>query len=214
MIKGVIFDADGTLLDSMSIWRDAVEQYLRQFGYKLSDEAYTAMSAMSMEQGSQYLKESYRLKSPTNEIKEGVLGLIEDFYRHRVSCKKGVPDFLRQLSEKGIEAVVATSGDKQLLEEAFLRLNIRQYFKGIFTCTELHTDKNQPDIYLRAAECLGTLPRETLVFEDVLHAVKTAKAAGFAVVAVEDLQSAADHETIRQLADDFITDFTTVHFHF
>lgn len=84
---------------------------------------------------------------------------------------------------------------------AFERLGIAKYFDRIFTCEEVGAGKTKPDIYLRAAEYLGTRPEETVVFEDVIHAIRTAKQAGFQVVGIYDETSKDDQEEVRREAD-------------
>lgn len=104
--------------------------------------------------------------------------------------------------------LVATSNDKALLRSAFARLQIDSYFQEILTCSELNTNKREPMIYLKAAQEMGTHPRETAVFEDVLYGVQSAKDAGFITVAVEDASNRAETEQLRRTADYFILDFS------
>lgn len=208
MIQGAIFDADGTLLDSMQIWKEAGARYLQQFGIELSDEAYKKMFTMSLEESAVFLKEHYGLQDSPDKIKRDVLKNIEDFYRFEVSAKPGVHSFLCKMKKENIPMAIATSGDRALLESALERLNIRHYFKEIFTCTELLTSKKEPFIYYEAAKHLGTQPQKTVVFEDVLYAIETAKKAGFITAAVSDTQSDGEAAQIRLQADYYIADFS------
>ena len=206
-IRGAIFDADGTLLDSMHIWDELGERYLRSLGIKAEEGLAQILFSMTLEESSAYLKKRYQLAQSEEEIKAGVLAQLEDFYRHKVSLKPGAADFLYKLAEENIPMVIATSGDKELLEAALERLNVAQYFRRIFTCSELKTSKKQPDIYRIAADFLGTAPKETAVFEDVLYAVETAKSAGFFTAAVEDAASISDKERLKQTADVYLENF-------
>lgn len=208
MIKGVVFDADGTLLDSMHIWDELGERYLRSLGKTPEDGLYKILFPMTLEESSVYLKEKYGLTESTEEIKSGVLGIIDSFYRNEVQLKAGVREFLEYLSEKNIPAVIATTSDKTQLQAAFTRLGVIGYFRDIITCSELKTNKREPYIYLKATQLLATEINETAVFEDVLYAVKTAKTAGFFTVGVEDTASISDRDEIIKTADLFIGDFT------
>jgi HAD hydrolase, family IA, variant 3 len=104
--------------------------------------------------------------------------------------------------------MLATIGEPELVQSALIRLKVWKYFKGMMTCEELQTTKRESMIYRKAAEIMGTKPKETLVFEDILQAVQSAKKAGFLVCAVADDSSRADRERIAAEADFLIEDFT------
>lgn len=99
---------------------------------------------------------------------------------------------------------VATTGERMLVEAAFERLGIREFFQDIYTCTETGAGKDRPKIYQLAAEALQAWPEEILVFEDALYAIRTAAKAGFVTVGVEDPYNAPDKEAIRETADYYI----------
>ena len=103
--------------------------------------------------------------------------------------------------------VIATTSARNQIEKAFERLDILKYFKYIFTCSELNTNKREGLIYLNAKEYLGFNPNEILVFEDVSYALKTAKQLGFITVGVEDESSKNSQEEIKNITDYYITDF-------
>ncbi len=208
MIKGAIFDADGTLLSSMHVWRDAAQKYLSGFGKILEDDVYFKLSTMSLEQGGVFMKEYFGLADSPETIKSNVLDNIDSFYRYEVQLKCGVGVFLENLKNENIPMIVASSGDRELLKSAFTRLGIMKYFKDVITCTEFDTNKNEPLIYLKAAELIGTDPQDTAVFEDALHAITTAKMAGFFTVAVEEEHSNADKDKIIKTADHYLTDYS------
>lgn len=207
MIRGAIFDADGTLLDSMGIWEDLGARYLRRQGREPRPGLSATLFPMTLEESSAYLREQYHLPHEEAAIRQGILDTLADYYRQEVPLKSGVPAFLEQMHRHGLPMTIATTGDAELLEAALARLHVRQYFGRIFTCTELHTTKREPDIYLKAAAWMGTSPAETLVFEDVLHALHTAAAAGFPTVAVEDAASIHDREEIVQAAAIYLQNF-------
>nr|MDD6335188.1 HAD family phosphatase [bacterium] len=208
MIQGAIFDADGTLLDSMRIWNQTGERYLRKLGVVPEDDLSAILFPMTLEQSSAYLKKRYALPQGLSGIQSGILEVVSDFYRREVMLKNGVGDFLYKLSRKRIPMAIVTAGDHALLEQALDRLQIGHYFQTVLTCGELGTSKYQADIYRAAAGCLASDIQHTAVFEDVYFALKTAHTAGFATIAVEDAASAQDQENIRNISDFYITDFT------
>ena len=201
MIRGVIFDVDGTLLDSMPVWEHAGELYLQGKGKTAEEGLSEKLFCMSMEEGAVYMQSAYGLTDSTEAIVKGVADVIGQCYREKVQLKKGVRELVETLSVQGIKMVIATSGDRDLVTAAFERLGIAEYFLQIFTCTEVGAGKSKPDIFLRAAECMQTKPEETLVFEDAFHAARTAKEAGFLVAGVFDESSRNVQEEFRAFSD-------------
>ena len=206
MIHGAIFDLDGTLLDSMSIWDTIGNDYLCSLGIETKENLAETFKTFTLEQSAEYYRTHYGVCLSTCEIIGGINDMIGNFYRNTIPMKKGAAEFLENLSRKNIKMCIATVTDRQLAEAALIRLNVRNYFAGIFTTTEVGCGKNSPQIYRTALAFLGTKKQETLVFEDTYHALMTAKNDGFPVAAVYD-----GHETmqaeIRKHADYYITDY-------
>ena len=142
-----------------------------------------------------------------SEIIQGVLDIVKGFYENEVPLKAGVREFLEELRIRGIPMAVATASGSMYIEAAFCRLGISSYFKRIFTCEEAGAGKTEALIYRMAAKYLGEKPSDICVFEDVLHAVMTAKKAGFQVVGVYDKYSAKDAEEIKKQSDIYLRDF-------
>ncbi|MBO7208951.1 MAG: HAD family phosphatase [Clostridia bacterium] len=207
MIKGIIFDADGTLLDSMHIWEELGERYLADRNIIAEEGLGKTLYPMTLEQSSTYLKNKYSIKDSTEKIINDILSLLTDFYKKEVLLKEGVGVFLEKMKSKGVAMGIATSGDKELLVSALKRLNVYHCFSVILTCSQYDTSKNEPLIYLKTAQMLGTTANETVVFEDVLYGIKTAKDAGFVTVAVEDLSNIEDRQQLKECADYYIRDF-------
>lgn len=206
MIKGAIFDVDGTLLDSMAIWEDAGARYLKKMGIQAEAGLSQILFPMSIEEAARYMKEQYKLGDSIDKIITGVLDTVRDFYFYEASLKPGAADLLKMLEQRGVPMAVATSSEWEHIEVAFQRLHIDHYFRRIFTCSEVGAGKSQPMIYQRASAYLGTKPEETYVFEDVLHAIETASAAGYKTVGVYDRFSELDQEKIRETADIYMHD--------
>ena len=208
MIQGAIFDIDGTLLDSMPIWDDVGARYLNRLHIQPEPSLGSILFPMSLEQGAAYLKEHYSLSKSTEEIRYGVLRVIEDFYRYEVPLKPGAGEFLRALARKGIPMTLATTSDAELTMAALTRLGVANLFVKLFTCTELNTTKHEGKIYRAAAQYMDSSPEKTLVFEDVLHALQSARSAGFRLAAVEDDASARELAEIRQISDLYLRDYS------
>lgn len=205
--RGAVFDADGTLLDSMHVWRNLGELYLLSRGIQPEDGLSARIWPMSYSQGCAYLKEHYGLHETVSEIQEGISRMIEGFYRKEAELKPGVREFLEVLREKNIHMVIATSGDRELLLSALKRNGITEYFDEVFTCSELGTDKRDTKIFMICAEALGLPPENTAVFEDTLFALETAKSAGFITYGVYDASSIHDRQRIIDTSDYYINDW-------
>ena len=127
--RGAIFDADGTLLDSMQVWRSLGELYLRSRDIQPEEGLSARLWPLSYEQGCEYLRSHYALKESVSEIQQGISRMIEAFYRNEVQLKPGVREFLARLKREGIPMVIATSGDRELLTAALGRNGIAGYFR-------------------------------------------------------------------------------------
>lgn len=178
-IKGIIWDADGTLLDSMEIWEHAPDHYLETLGIEPEPNLGEILFEMSLEQGAKYLIDRYDLPVGVADVLEGIHCQIETFYRREVTLKQGAKELLAEFKQKGYPMILATSGDKDCIRQACERLEIRQYFTELLFCSEVGAGKDRPDIYLEAARKMNCRPDEALVVEDALHAIETAKRQGF-----------------------------------
>lgn len=212
MLKGAIFDFDGTLFDSMFLWDTAGETYLRSIGIGPESNLHEILKPMSLHQSAQYIRNQYHIPLPIEEIINGINRTVEDFYFHTVGPKAGVIDFLEELQRRNIKMCIATATDRYLVEAALKRCRMERFFAGIFTCTEIGYGKDKPVIFQRAMAHLHTTKANTVVFEDAYHAAKTAKSDGFITVAVFDSHEKKQAE-LRSISDCYIESFTqTEHF--
>lgn len=206
MIKGIIFDVDGTILASMETWHNAGARYLKTLGKEAEENLGDILFELSIEEGAEYLKKNYALDLNIEEISEGILDSMGDFYFNEAALKEGAEEMLEEIAKRGIPMTVATSSDKEHITAAFERLDIMHYFKEIFTCSQVGAGKSQPLIFEMAAECMGTNPDETYVFEDGLYAVRTANDAGFKTVGIYDSVSDSDWNDLKKEADIYLND--------
>ncbi len=207
MIRAAIFDADGTLLDSMGIWQQLGERYLHSHGILPEPGLGNKLYPLSLEEGCAYLKANYSLPEETSQISKAMEGILRAFYEREAALKPGAEAFLRRLNREKIPMIVATSGHRENLLLAFRRLKIDGCFQEILTCADFGVSKREPTVYLEAAARLGAAPGETMVFEDVLYGICGAKSAGFQTVAIEDPTNRREEEALRETADLYIRDF-------
>lgn len=203
MLKGAIFDLDGTILDSMSIWDTIAEEYLRSLGKEPRENLKETFQTFTLEQVAHYYREKYGIALSADEIILGVNKMAENYYTDTVPLKPGVKAFLEKLKNQNIKMCIATVTDKHLAEAALNRLGVREYFSEIFTCASVGHSKQEPHIYREARKHLGTAKGETVVFEDALYALQTAKSDGFITVGVFDIHEENQAE-LKATADGYI----------
>lgn len=207
MIKGVIFDMDGTLLDSMPYWRTCSSTFLRAHGIEPEEGLDEKLATASIDEGGRYLAKRYFPNMTPEAVNQAVSDFLIDTYATEIAPKAGAVEALHGLKAKGIKVALATASERCHSDPAFERLGVMDCFDSICTCTQAGRGKSHPDIFLLAACELGLEPGEIAVVEDAPHALMTAGAAGFVTVAVPDkdmdweaAKAAADH-TLDSLMD-------------
>ena len=206
-IKGVIFDFDGTLLDSMNIWVHFEIEYLRSLGAEAKPGLAEVLRSLSSVEEAIYFQEEYGVTKSVDEIIAGRNALIGEKYRNSIPLKPGAMEVLELLRSRNIKMCVATATERELIGPAVERLNLNNYMEAVFTCEEVGVSKSSPDIFIQAAEFMGTDVSETLVVEDALYAIKSAKKAGFIVAGIYDASSEDHKEEIKSLSDYYWMDF-------
>lgn len=207
MIKNIdaaIFDLDGTLVDSMWMWKSIDIEYLARYGIELPDDLQKSVEGMSFSETASYFKERFELPDSLDQIKSDWNLMAWDKYRNEVPLKEGVLELLTYLKEQGIPVGIATSNSRELVELVVEKHGIKDYFTSIRTSCEVAKGKPSPDIYLLVAKDLGVDPTRCLVFEDVLHGVMAGRNANMKVCAVDDEFSKNDEEEKIKLADYFV----------
>jgi HAD superfamily hydrolase (TIGR01509 family) len=203
-VEAVIFDLDGTLVDSMWLWEAIDIEYLKRFNLELPSDLQEHIEGNSFTETALYFKERFKIQDSIDKIKEDWNGMALDYYSHKVPLKRGVQAFLDHLKEHNIPMGIGTSNSRQLVEIIIDKHNIGHYFKSIRTSCEVNKGKPAPDIFLKVAEDLGVAPEKCLVFEDIPNGILAAKNAGMKVCAIYDDFSKMMNEEKIQLADYFI----------
>lgn len=206
MLKAAIFDFDGTLFDSNYVWITAGERFFGAIGVVPKANLQQEIRTMSLYQSACYIRDEYQLSLSVEEIMAGINLTVENAYLHKVMPKSGVIHFLHALKTAGIRMCIATATDRYQIEAALKRCDMLDFFDAIFTCSEVGYGKDEPVIFQKAMEFLDTDRSNTVIFEDALHAVQTAKADGFLTVGVFD-PYIQEQEQLQTLCDCYLTDF-------
>ena len=210
-LKYAIFDLDGTLLDSLPVWDNLGLDMLRAQGYDPDPQLGRELKTMVMREGAQLCKELFGMPESIDEIVQLVEDQARYAYNHTIPPKPGTENFLRRLKAAGVPMFVATNTRRDLVEDGLRRNGLLDFFDGIVTCPEVGQGKKEgPAVYEAALRCMGGTKEEAVVFEDALHAIRTAKAAGFRVAAIYDASSEGEHEEIRALSDAYFLHYDEI----
>ena len=205
--KAVIFDLDGTLVDSMWMWRAIDVEYLARFGVECPENLQKEIEGMSFTETAAYFKIRFKLEASLDEIKEDWVQMALGKYQKEVPLKPGARAFLDYIEDHGMAAGIATSNGRAIVDAVLDSLDIRRYFQVVATACEVAAGKPAPDIYLNVAGRLQVDPQDCVVFEDVPAGIQAGKRAGMTVFAVEDAFSLDMKEEKKQLADYYIRDY-------
>lgn len=209
-VTAVIFDMDGTLIDSMPYWRSLASDYLQSLGIEPPDELAETILTMTVKESACRFVEQYSLPWTSDELVAQMLAHLAVQYRTSIPLKAGASEFLRVLQASGRRLAVATATEERIARECLDRLGILGRFEFVLSCETIGVGKSRPDIYRLAAAQLGAAPENTAVYEDALYAARTARAAGFYTVGVFDDSAAAEAESLRAICDEYIMDFPSV----
>lgn len=199
-IEGLIFDFDGTLIDSLGMWKDLDRIYLHSRGIELPPELGRAIEGLSFEETACYFKEKFSLEDPVESI-------VEEWHNHAEGIYPGLPfkegaiNFLDKMKNKGYLFALATSNSQQLVQRVLREKGLLSYFPVIVTADDVGMSKPHPHVFLEAARRLNLLPPSCLVFEDTYAGVLGAKRAGMTTVAVYDHHNEDNWQKTKDLSD-------------
>lgn len=205
--KGAIFDLDGTLLDSMGVWRRIDEDFLGKRGIRVPDDYLKAITAKNFQDAADYTIERFGLKESADAIMAEWFDMAIDAYTNDVALKPFVKEYMQMLRENDVKIAAATSSDARLFEPCLKHHGIYEWFDAFSVTAEVKRGKGYPDVYENAAEKLGLKAADCVVYEDILKGVEGAKLGGFYVIGVEDVHSSYEKEEIQKEADRYITTF-------
>ncbi len=204
MFKAAIFDMDGTILDSMGMWKNLTIKFMRSRNLDISDEEISIYKEMTMEESMPAIKEKFKLTDTVEDMKAEFSRLGYDAYTNTVELKPYAKEYLQMLKKCGIKIAIATSSFPDLSKAALNRLGILNLIDAFAFSAEVGVNKSNPDVYLLAAERLSAEPCECMVFEDIVMGIKGAKSAGMKTTAIYDFTNENDTELLKATADRYI----------
>lgn len=205
---GIIFDCDGTLIDSMAVWHEVDNRLAALVGIELTQTDRDFMTAGTLLECSQYLHERYAIGACTQDVVDMIYDNMLHYYTHEARPKPGALEFVRGAYEMGIPLGVASSTPPALLHAGLEATGFAPYMRTIMSVEDLNTSKREPLVYNTVLKSLGTPRNDTWGFEDALYAINTLSASGYPTVAIYDSEIAGTPATLADAADCFIMSFT------
>lgn len=202
--KAVIFDLDGTIVDSMWIWEQIDIDFLEERGHTLPEDLQKEIEGCSFTETAIYFKERFNLEEDIDTIKAIWIDMSKGFYAEKIKLKKGIKELLDLFKEKNIPMGIATSNSRELAEDVLVNNGVRDYFQVLVTSCDVKKGKPEPDVFLKAAELMQVKPEDCLAFEDTHAGVIAGKKAGMDVIAIYDALSEEYMEEIKEAADHYL----------
>lgn len=198
----IIFDLDGTLIDSMPVWRGTGSAFLERHNFPVPPNLMEVVKTQTIWQTAEWFRSDLGVPMEAADIVAEIVESVVQAYRYTIPLKDGVKEYLEKMQAKGAKMCILTASEADYILPALDRLDIHKYFDHVLTCTELGVFKEDGQAYLTAMEKMGGTLADTVVFEDAHYAVKGAKTVGFTVYAVLDESVRPDDvEKIKHLAD-------------
>ncbi len=188
----VIFDMDGTLLDTEAVFKEIVFDVCAELGFEMTHEVHSSMVGSSHERTSQLLIEAYGVAFPYSLFDEKCRVIMRERSHAGVPVKPGAREFVTELRERGIPTAVATSSRNPHAEHHLTAAGLLHLFETVVTRDDVVNPKPHPEPYLTAARRLEIEPTRCLALEDSFAGVRAAHAAGMQTVMVPDLVHPGD----------------------
>lgn len=205
-----LFDFDGTLVDSMPHWSGVMIQLLEMNNVEYPADIIKTITPLGDMGSARYYKEVLGMQLSIEEILAQKHSLLLPKYRDEIHLKEGVREYLNQLKQDGAGLNVLTASPHQRLDVCLKRNGVYDLFDHVWSCDDFQTTKSDPQIYVRAANRIGTTVSDTVFFDDNINAINTAKQAGLFTVGVYDPSGDSFKAELMETADVYIDSFLRV----
>ena len=197
MIAAVVFDLDGVLIDSETVWDDVREALVRERGGRWHDRAQADMMGMSSTEWSRYMHEELALPEPPEEINAEVVRRMLVRYRDDLPLLDGAVAAVERLAEV-FTLALASSSNRPLIDAVLESSGLARHFAATVSSEEVARGKPAPDVFLEAARRLGVEPQSCAAVEDSANGLRAARAAGMRVLALPNTHYPPDADALAQ----------------
>lgn len=207
-MKAILFDMDGTLLDSMGMWHRVELEFLESLGVDPTAFDYNKTITMGIEHTLALIRQEFGIETNSEAMSAYVSKRMAEFYQSEAQLKPGVLSILEGLRKAGVWMAIGTATMEELAKIALAHTGIEDFFEFVHSSSTDGHSKNMPDFFERAAQRFGLKPVDLALFDDAYNALLAAKSIGYFTVGVQDKAYSQDVEAIRRVADDFVSDFS------
>lgn len=208
-ISGAIFDFDGTLFDSMPIWKGIKYKFFDNIGLQLTKEDEEAFNGLFLKESLILAKERFNINDSYEELLSRFFDYLKERYLAEAEPKNDIIEFLEKLKAKGVKMGIATATGEPALEAVLEKFGMLGYFSAVYSTYTVGASKTEPKVYDVVLEKIGTDKETTWVFEDALYAAKTAKANGYNLIAIYD-ESEENADELKRIADIYIRNYDEI----
>lgn len=206
--KLIIFDFDGTIADSMWAWDELGSDTLKEMGLEPLENYDKVIRTMSVPNFSVFLSDKYKELGTSDELMAKWHEKMVWNYCNRVKLKAGIVEFLTFLKNEGYTLYLASATHLKVLSRAVEHFELGKFFDFVITEEIVGLSKRDPKIYQMCMEKAGSTPNTTYLFEDAVHAVKTAKKLGINVCALSDKSMIEHKDEVIENSDIYVDDFS------
>lgn len=197
----IIFDMDGTLLDSMGFWRRLIEDYSESQDIPFTRQMALDTERLSTRKRAEYFVANFDVDDSVEDIVAYCYARMGYYYEHNVTLRKGVMVYLQKLKQQGVRMAIATATDRELALPTAKRFGLMDYMDELVSVNDIGIPKSRPDLYLKLTDAWGIEPSECAVFEDAPYAMQTAKATGFYTIMIKDESYAKEQAECMDVPD-------------
>ena len=208
-IKCAIFDFDGTLFDSMPIWKGLKFDFFDRLGIVLTEEDRKVFSGLFLMEAMPVAKERFKLQQSMEELYSEFWDMLGEKYLQSAKPKCDIIDFLEKLQQKGVKMGIATATGEAALIPLLKKYDMLRYFSSIYSTYTVGISKNEPKVYDMVREELGFEKADTWIFEDAIYAATTAKNNGYNAVGIYDPSEPKAAE-LKDMVDIYIHNYSEI----
>lgn len=186
MAVGIVFDCDGTLLDSMAAWSVTENRLASAAGARLTLEDSESLCRMTIPEAGRFFHDSFGLCSDANGVVRMIDEMMLDYYRYRVTARPGAVEFVRDLIRCGVRCSVASSSPQRYLKAGLMRVGLWGLLSTVLSVDDVGASKREPTIYRRAMQEMGTVPETSWGIDDSTYALEAMNDVGMSTVGMCD----------------------------